>query len=207
VTMGQPDVDPRLGVGRYVPAAVWNDVVRDPNTVLIDTRNDYEVEIGTFEGAIDPKTESFGDFPGWWAAHRDQFEGKRVAMFCTGGIRCEKSTAYLRAQGVEDVVHLQGGILKYLEDVPEAESLWRGACFVFDDRVGVEHGLVPSEHTLCHGCRRPLTPDARAHPFFEDGVQCHRCAGERSDADRERSRERVRQIRLARTRGDRHFRP
>lgn len=205
VTMGQPDVDPRAGTGRYVPPQEWNAVVADPGTVVIDTRNDYEVEIGTFRGAVDPGTQAFGEFPAWWAENAARLAGKRIAMFCTGGIRCEKSTAFLRQQGVEDVVHLQGGILKYLEEVPEGDSLWQGACFVFDDRVSVGHGLVPGGHLLCHACRRPLQPEDTARPEYEPGVQCHRCVDQFNETDRARFRERMRQIDLARARGQRHL--
>ncbi|CTQ49830.1 oxygen-dependent tRNA uridine(34) hydroxylase TrhO [Jannaschia donghaensis] len=205
VTMGQPDIDPRAGTGRYVTPQDWNAVVADPETVVIDTRNDYEVAIGTFHGAVDPQTQAFGEFPVWWAQNADRLAGKRIAMFCTGGIRCEKSTAYLRQQGVEDVVHLQGGILKYLEDVPEGESLWQGACFVFDDRVSVGHGLVPGDHVLCHACRRPLAADDTGRPEYEAGVQCHRCVSQFDNGDRARFRERMKQIGLARARGARHL--
>ncbi len=193
VTMRQPGVDPTAAVGRYVTSKDWNDVISDPDTVVIDTRNDYEVAIGTFQGAIDPETRSFGEFPDWWQANKDQFEGKRVAMFCTGGIRCEKSTNYLIGQGVKDVVHLKGGILKYLEDVPEGESLWDGDCFVFDKRVSVGHGLKEGPHVMCFGCRRPLAPEDLSHPDYKEGVACHNCIGERSETDRERFRERQRQ--------------
>ncbi len=193
VTMRQPGVDPTAAVGRYVAPENWNAVISDPDTVLIDTRNDYEVAIGSFRGAIDPETRSFGEFPAWWEANKNRFEGKRVAMFCTGGIRCEKSTNYLIGQGVEDVVHLKGGILKYLEDVPEAQSLWRGDCFVFDKRVSVGHGLKEGPHVMCYGCRRPLAPEDLRHPDFEEGVACHNCIGERSETDRARFRERQRQ--------------
>jgi UPF0176 protein len=141
VTMGQPDVDPLSRVGNYVTPADWNALISDPDTVVIDTRNDYEVAIGTFVGAVDPGTRAFGEFPDWWQANRDRFAGKRIAMFCTGGIRCEKSTNYLLGQGINQVYHLKGGILKYLEEVPETNSLWQGQCFVFDDRVSVGHGL------------------------------------------------------------------
>ncbi|WP_371154960.1 rhodanese-related sulfurtransferase [Jannaschia sp. 2305UL9-9] len=205
VTMGQPDVDPLAGVGRYVPPRDWNDVVRDPDTVVIDTRNAYEVAIGSFEGAVDPGTEAFGEFPAWWEANRGKLQGKRIAMFCTGGIRCEKSTAYLRGQGVDDVVHLQGGILKYLEDIPQEESLWRGDCFVFDDRVSVGHGLTVGEHVLCHACRRPLTEAQVTAPEYEAGVQCPLCVDTYAPEDRARFRERVKQIELARARGTRHL--
>ncbi|MEM9795082.1 MAG: rhodanese-related sulfurtransferase [Pseudomonadota bacterium] len=204
VTMGR-SLAPDDAVGDYVAPEDWNAVIQDPDTVVIDTRNDYEVAIGTFAGAIDPETAAFGDFPEWWAENAERFAGKRVAMFCTGGIRCEKSTAFLRSQGVPDVVHLKGGILNYLETVPKEESLWDGACFVFDDRVSVEHGLRPGTHILCHACRRPLTPTETRHPAYEPGVQCHRCVEEYSDADRARFRERVRQIDLARTRGTEHL--
>ncbi len=200
VTMGQPDVDPRGAVGRYVKPEDWNAVVTDADTVVIDTRNAYEVAIGSFAGAVDPGTEVFGEFPAWWAENAARFAGKRVAMFCTGGIRCEKSTAYLRAQGVEDVVHLRGGILGYLERVPEAESLWRGGCFVFDDRVAVGHGLAPTDHVLCHACRKPLEPGDVERAEYEAGVACHRCADVTDAADKGRYRERMRQMALARDR-------
>jgi len=142
VTMKVPGIDPSRDVGRYIAPADWNAVIADPDTVVIDTRNGFEVGYGSFDGAIDPQTKSFGDFPGWWREHAEEFAGKRIAMFCTGGIRCEKSTAFLRSEGVDDVVHLKGGILAYLEQVPEGESRWHGSCFVFDERVSVGHGLV-----------------------------------------------------------------
>jgi UPF0176 protein len=196
VTMKQPDVDPRGAVGAYVEPADWNALIAADDVAVIDTRNDYEVAIGSFQGAIDPKTRSFSEFPDWWAENAEALKGKRVAMFCTGGIRCEKSTSWLKAQGVEEVFHLRGGILKYLEEVPEDESLWEGACFVFDGRVSVGHGLRPGPHTLCYACRRPLAPEDLRHPSFEDGVSCARCIDEHSDADRDRFRERQRQIAL-----------
>lgn len=157
VTMGQPDIDPTLSVGTYVDPADWNALIADPDTLVIDTRNDYEVAIGTFAGAVDPATPSFRDFPKWFRDHREALlEGKKkVAMFCTGGIRCEKSTSFLRAEGVEAVYHLKGGILKYLEQVPESESLWQGECFVFDERVSLGHGLAQGTHTRCQPCGRP----------------------------------------------------
>jgi len=205
VTMGQPDVDPRGAVGTYVTPQDWNALISAPDVAVIDTRNDYEVAIGTFEGAVDPETASFRDFPAWWEANRARFGNKRIAMFCTGGIRCEKSTAYLKAQGVDEVYHLQGGILKYLEDVPETDSLWRGGCFVFDERVAVEHGLRETGHVLCRACRRPLEPQDLERPEYEAGVQCHQCVGEYSEADRARFRERQKQIKLARARGEEHL--
>ena len=205
VTMGQPDVDPRARVGHYVEPADWNALISAPDVAVIDTRNAYEVAIGSFQGAVDPGTQSFGDFPAWWAANAHRFHNKRIAMFCTGGIRCEKSTNYLLGQGVAEVFHLKGGILQYLEDVPEAESLWHGGCFVFDQRVAVGHGLVPTGHALCHACRRPLEPADRARPEYEDGVSCHQCLGEYDEARRAGFRERQRQIALATARGARHL--
>ena len=201
VTMGQPDVDPTASVGHYVEAADWNALISAPDVAVIDTRNDYEVEIGTFEGAVDPETRSFRDFPAWWQANKHRFHNKRIAMFCTGGIRCEKSTNYLLSQGVEGVFHLKGGILKYLEEVPEDDSKWHGQCFVFDQRVSLGHGLKQGEYDLCHACRRPLSPEDKLRPEFEDGVRCHRCVDEYSDGDRDRFRERHRQFALAEARG------
>ncbi|MDF1856628.1 rhodanese-related sulfurtransferase [Pseudooceanicola sp.] len=205
VTMGQPGVDPQASVGQHVEAADWNALISAPDVAVIDTRNDYEVAIGSFQGAIDPETKSFRDFPAWWAANKDRFHNKRIAMFCTGGIRCEKSTNYLLGQGVEQVYHLKGGILKYLETQPEADSLWQGDCFVFDRRVSVGHGLVEGPHLLCHGCRRPILPEDRAHPDYEEGVACHHCRHETTEADKARFRERQHQIALARARGDHHL--
>ena len=197
VKMGQPDVDPLARVGNYVAPADWNALISDSDTVVIDTRNKYEVAIGTFHGAIDPGTRAFGEFPEWWQANRVAFAGKRIAMFCTGGIRCEKSTNYLLGQGFDEVYHLKGGILKYLEDVPETESLWQGQCFVFDDRVSVGHGLQPGGLKNCGACRRPVTALDEQHPHYEDGVCCPACAAEYADADRVRFRERHRQMLLA----------
>ncbi len=205
VTMGQPNVDPRASVGHYVEPEDWNDLIRSDDVVVIDTRNDYEVQIGTFEGAIDPNTQSFGEFPAWWEENKDRFHNKRVAMFCTGGIRCEKSTNYLLGQGVEDVYHLKGGILRYLEEMPAEDSAWQGECFVFDNRVSVGHGLVEGPHKLCHGCRRPILPEDVKRPEYEHGVSCHRCIDETSDKDKARFRERQKQIVLARERGQTHL--
>lgn len=205
VTMGQPDVDPLARVGNYVAPAEWNALISDPDTVVIDTRNDYEVAIGTFRGAVDPGTRAFGEFPEWWQANREKFSGKRIAMFCTGGIRCEKSTNYLLGQGVNQVFHLKGGILKYLEEVPEAESLWQGQCFVFDDRVSVGHGLQPGGLKVCGACRRPVTAEDEARPGYEEGVCCPACVNEYSQTDRARFRERHRQMLLAARRGTQHM--
>jgi UPF0176 protein len=204
VTMGQPDVDPRASVGTYVTPEAWNDLINADDVAVIDTRNDYEVDIGTFEGAIDPETKSFGEFPAWWRANKDRFEGKKIAMFCTGGIRCEKSTNFLIGEGVKDVFHLKGGILKYLEEVPEEESLWQGECFVFDGRVSVGHGLEEGSYDLCHACRRPISDADKSHNAFEPGVCCPHCVGEYDETDRARFRERQKQIKLAKARGKVH---
>ena len=205
VTMGQPDVDPTAKVGHYVNPEDWNALITSPDVAVIDTRNDYEVAIGTFDGAIDPETKSFGEFPAWWEANKDRFHNKRIAMFCTGGIRCEKSTNYLIGQGVEDVFHLKGGILKYLEEVPQEESAWDGECFVFDSRVSVGHGLKEGPHQLCYACRRPILPQDRSRPEFEEGVACHQCATETTEEDKGRFRERQKQIALAKKRGTHHI--
>ena len=205
VTMGVPDVDPRAKVGHYVQPSDWNELIQSPDVAVIDTRNDYEVAIGTFEGAVDPKTESFREFPEWWEANKDRFHNKRIAMFCTGGIRCEKSTNYLLSQGIDEVYHLKGGILKYLEEVPEDQSTWKGDCFVFDGRVSVGHGLKEGPHLLCHACRRPILPEDRNRAEYEHGVSCHLCIDETSDEDKARFRERQKQIRLAEARGKRHL--
>ena len=205
VTMGQPDVDPKARVGNYVDPQDWNELILSPDVAVIDTRNDYEVAIGTFEGAVDPETASFREFPAWWEANKDRFHNKKIAMFCTGGIRCEKSTNYLLGQGVPEVYHLKGGILKYLEEVPEENSTWNGECFVFDGRVSVGHGLKEGPHELCHACRRPILPEDKNRAEFEEGVSCHQCISETSDEDKERFRERQKQIALAKARGERHM--
>ncbi len=200
VTMGQPDVDPRARVGHYVEPAEWNALIRSPDVAVIDTRNDYEIAIGTFEGAVDPETKSFGEFPAWWQENKDRFHNKRIAMFCTGGIRCEKSTNWLLGQGVEDVYHLKGGILKYLEEVPAEDSAWLGECYVFDGRVSVGHGLVQGSYDSCHACGRPVSEADKASADFELGVQCPACVGEYTESDRARFRERQRQITLSKAR-------
>ena len=209
VTMGQPDLDPVDGVGTYVEAQDWNALISDPDTILIDTRNDYEVAIGTFEGAIDPETKSFREFPEWFRARRAEFEAEgrtpKIAMFCTGGIRCEKSTAFVKSEGLDEVYHLKGGILKYLEEIPEDQSRWQGECFVFDERVSVKHGLDVGTHSLCRACRRPLSEAELANEHYEEGVSCHQCFPERSDEQRARYRERQRQETLAAARGEEHI--
>lgn len=208
VTLGEPDVDPVSNAGAYVEPKDWNALITDENTIIIDTRNDYEVAIGSFAGAINPETSSFRDFPAWFRSARDGLlgDGKqpRVAMFCTGGIRCEKSTAFLKKEGVDEVYHLKGGILKYLEDVPEDESLWSGECFVFDERVAIGHGLTPGTHELCRACRKPLSERDIASPQYEKGVSCAACHGQRTDEQRASYRERHRQQKLAEDEGRRH---
>jgi UPF0176 protein len=207
VTLGIDGIDPKREVGTYVQPEDWNALISDPDTVLIDTRNDYEVAIGTFEGAVDPKTKSFSEFPEWFREHRDELAaGKtKFAMFCTGGIRCEKSTAFLKAEGIDEVYHLEGGILRYLETVPEADSKWQGECFVFDERVSVKHGLELGEMELCHACRRPISQEDMASEHFIEGVSCPSCYAERSDEDRARFAERQKQIGLAKKRGKQHI--
>lgn len=201
VTMGVEGLDPLDGTGAYVAPAEWNALISDPDTVVVDTRNDYEVAIGTFRNALDPKTKSFREFPAWVEAHRQELEGRKVAMFCTGGIRCEKATAYVRSLGIGEVFHLKGGILQYLEDVPAEDSLWDGECFVFDERVAVTHGLVEGEAELCRACRHPLRPEDKLSPRYEAGVSCPRCFETRTDADRARYAERQKQVELAARRG------
>lgn len=202
VTMGQPDVDPIAAVGNYVSPEDWNELIQAPDVAVIDTRNDYEIEIGTFEGAINPETKSFGEFPAWWEENKAKFEGKRIAMFCTGGIRCEKSTNFLLGQGVEDVFHLKGGILKYLENVPEDKSLWDGECYVFDQRVSVKHGLEQGSYTPCHACGRPVSDDDKQHPDYIYAIQCPSCKDEYTEEDRARFKEREKQIALSIARGE-----
>ena len=208
VTMGQPQIDPLHGTGHYVAPADWNALIADPGTVVIDTRNDYEVAIGTFAGAVDPQTAAFSDFPAWFRRERERLLGEgqvpKVAMFCTGGIRCEKSTAFLKAEGIEQVYHLQGGILNYLEQVPAEQSLWQGECFVFDERVSVGHGQVPGDYQLCRACRRPLSAADRLSPLYEEGASCAACHAARSEEQRARYRERHRQEALAAQRGTLH---
>lgn len=208
VTMGRTDLDPVRNAGLYVSPAEWNALIADPATVVIDTRNDYEGAIGAFAGAVQPNTRTFRDFPDWFEregrALLDRPIPPQVAMYCTGGIRCEKATAFLKAEGVDKVHHLEGGILKYLETVPEGESLWQGECFVFDERVAIGHGLEPGSHTLCRGCRMPLGPEDRASPHYVEGVCCDRCHGTRTPEQRDGYAERQRQMEIAARRGIDH---
>jgi len=206
VTMGVPGTDPNAIVGTYVKPQDWNALISDPDVVLVDTRNDYEVGIGTFEGAVDPETTTFRDFPKWEKDNEAMLRGKKkVAMFCTGGIRCEKSTAYMKAQGYDEVYHLEGGILKYLEEVPADESMWEGECFVFDSRISVGHGLKEGPYDQCYGCRWPITDEDKLSPKYERGVSCPRCYDSLSDEKKARSKERQKQIELARERGQEHI--
>ena len=205
VTMGQPHIDPTLNVGNYIEPSDWNNLISQDDVIVIDTRNDYEVAIGSFDGAIDPETKSFGEFPEWWEENRSKYQDKRVAMFCTCGIRCEKSTNFLLNEGVKDVYHLKGGILKYLEEVPEKNSKWNGECFVFDSRVSVKHGLEEGIYNLCYACRMPLAPDDFKKEEFEKGVSCHLCIDSNDDERKERFRERQYQVELADKRGKHHI--
>jgi len=204
VTMGVEGIDPRHTVGTYIDPKDWNALISDPDVVLIDTRNQYEVEVGTFRNAINPSTESFREFPQYVKDQLDPQRHRKVAMFCTGGIRCEKSTAYLKEQGFEEVYHLKGGILKYLEEVPEEQSLWQGECFVFDDRVTVDHQLRPGSYDQCHACRRPITEEDKRRPEYQQGVSCHQCHENLSEEQLARFREREKQMRLAEARGEVH---
>ena len=205
VTMGVDNIDPNDIVGTYVEPRDWNALISDPEVLVLDTRNDYEVEIGSFEHAVNPKTASFRELPDYVAEHLDSTVHKKVAMFCTGGIRCEKSTAFLKQQGFDEVYHLKGGILKYLEEVPEAESKWQGECFVFDNRVTVNHQLEKGHYDQCHACRRPITEEDKLSPHYQKGISCHRCHDQQTQRQKQRYSEREKQIELARRRGESHI--
>jgi len=205
VTMGVEDIDPKKIVGTYVAPKDWNALISDPDTIVIDTRNDYETAIGIFKGAVDPQTKTFREFPDWVKNNTGLHNKPKIAMYCTGGIRCEKATAFMKEQGFDEVYHLKGGILKYLEEVLAEESLWEGACFVFDERVSVEHGLKEGNHKLCHACRNPITAEEVTSPFYEEGVSCSHCYDSRTEADRDRYRQRQHQIALAKKRGVKHI--
>ena len=205
ITLGDPTVDPRKRVGTYVDPKEWNQLITDPEVTLIDTRNDYEIAIGTFQGAIDPNTESFTEFPEYVKNNLDPQKHKKVAMFCTGGIRCEKATSYMLEQGFEEVYHLRGGILKYLEEVPDTETTWEGECYVFDDRVSVTHSLEPGSYSMCHGCGRPIHDEDLESDKFELGVSCPKCYDELTEQQRNSFRERQRQVLLARRRNQTHI--
>ena len=205
VTMGVEDVDPLKTVGTYLSPTEWNDLISDEETIVIDTRRDYEVAIGTFQRAENPNTKTFREFPKWVEENREKLEGKKIAMFCTGGIRCEKATAYVKGLGLDDVFHLKGGILKYLEEMPREKSLWEGECFVFDERVAVGHGLTESDIELCRACRRPIHAEDKLHQYYEEGVSCAACYDERTPEDRARYRERQKQVKLAAKKGVSHI--
>ena len=205
VTMGVDNIDPNKIVGTYVAPKDWNALISDPDTILIDTRNDYETAIGIFKGAVDPDTRTFREFPDWVKNQTGLHNKPKIAMYCTGGIRCEKATAFMKEQGFDEVYHLKGGILKYLEEVPPEESLWEGACFVFDERVSVTHGLSEGEHALCNACRHPLTKAEMQSPKYEKGVSCDYCHDVKSAEDKERYRQRQKQMDLARKRGEKHL--
>ncbi|MEZ5571630.1 MAG: rhodanese-related sulfurtransferase [Halioglobus sp.] len=204
VTMGVAGVDPNVRVGTYVRPQDWNALLNDPEVVLIDTRNDYECDIGTFRGALDPRTENFRQFPQFVRDKLDPGLHKKVAMFCTGGIRCEKASAFMLNEGFEEVYHLQGGILKYLEEVPAADSLWQGECFVFDNRVSVDHQLEKGRYDQCYGCRHPITEQDKQSGMYEPGVCCPHCFEQLTDDQRLRFRERQKQVELAAQRGEAH---
>jgi UPF0176 protein len=204
VTMGIEGIDPLQVVGSYVKPKDWNALISNPEVMVVDTRNDYEIEIGTFEHAVNPETDTFREFPDYVKNNLDPEKHKKVAMFCTGGIRCEKSTAYLKEQGFDEVYHLEGGILKYLEDVPKEESLWQGECYVFDGRVAVDHQLEKGQYSMCNACRMPITEQDMVDSKFEKGVSCHRCFDSHSLEQKARFREREKQVQLAEKRGEQH---
>ncbi|HIK80385.1 MAG TPA: rhodanese-related sulfurtransferase [Porticoccaceae bacterium] len=205
VTMGVEGIDPKQVVGTYVKPADWNALISDPDVVVVDTRNDYEVEIGTFKNAIDPQTKTFRDFPAWAKKNLDKEKHKKVAMFCTGGIRCEKSTAYMKEQGFDEVYHLEGGILKYLEEVPKDQTLWQGECFVFDNRVAVDHELKRGSYDQCHACRMPITEQEKSSELYQQGLSCHHCHDVVAEDRKQRFAERQKQVELAKGRGEEHI--
>ncbi|AUI86014.1 hypothetical protein BS333_06235 [Vibrio azureus] len=204
VTLGVEGIDPRYVVGTYVKPQDWNELISDPEVFVVDTRNDYEIEVGTFKGAVNPNTDTFREFPDYVKENMDPEKHKKVAMFCTGGIRCEKSTAYMKEQGFDEVYHLEGGILKYLEEVSEEESLWEGDCYVFDGRVAVNHQLEKAGYDLCNACRLPITEEDKQSEQFEQGVSCPKCFGKHTEEQIARFREREKQVNLAAKRGEQH---
>lgn len=205
VTMGVEGIDPKRVVGTYVKPKDWNALISDPDVILVDTRNDYEVQVGTFKHALNPNTESFREFPQYVKDNLDPTKNKKVAMFCTGGIRCEKSTAYLKEQGFEEVYHLEGGILKYLEDVPEQDSLWEGECFVFDERVTVNHALQKGNYDQCNACRMPITEQDKLSEHYQHGISCPHCFDKSTAEQKARFQEREKQMMLAAERGEAHI--
>jgi UPF0176 protein len=208
VTMGRPEVSPAKSTGTYVEPKDWNALISDPDVLLVDTRNVYETAIGMFDNAVDPMTTNFRDFPEWaadLAAQQDSAKPKKIAMYCTGGIRCEKASALMQDYGFDEVYHLKGGILKYLEDIPESDSKWQGECFVFDGRVAVDHDLNPGSYGMCHGCRMPLSQDDMQRPEYVEGISCHHCQHTQNPERAARFAERQKQIRLAKSRGEAHL--
>ncbi len=205
VTMGIESIHSIKIVGTYVKPEDWNALIADPEVLLIDTRNDYEIQIGTFKGAINPKTETFREFPQYVKDHLSPDKHKKVAMYCTGGIRCEKSTAFLKEQGFEDVYHLQGGILKYLEEVPVEQSEWQGECFVFDNRVAVNHDLEKGQYDQCYACRYPITEDDKKSEQYQQGVSCPHCYDKVTEKQRQRFLEREKQVQMSKQRGEEHI--
>jgi UPF0176 protein len=205
VTMGIDGIDPNQRVGSYVNPEDWNALIADPDVLLIDTRNDYEVGIGTFRGAVDPRTTTFREFPAYVRGHLDPQRQKKIAMFCTGGIRCEKASAFMLQEGFQEVYHLRGGILKYLEEVPAENSAWEGECFVFDNRVAVDHHLEKGHYDQCHGCRHPITEEDKASPLYLEGVCCPGCHDHLSEDQKSRFAERQKQVELAAARKERHI--
>jgi UPF0176 protein len=207
VTIGNVKANPNELVGEYVEPKDWNALISDPDVIIVDTRNDYEYRVGTFRNAIDPGTDSFSQFPVWVKSNLHNMKGKKIATFCTGGIRCEKATSFMRHEGFEKVYHLKGGILKYLEEVPPDQSLWDGACYVFDERVAVGHGLAVADFTTCHGCLEPVSAEERKSPLYEEGVCCPHCAYSLTEEQKSSNRERQKQFELAEKRGSKHLGP
>jgi UPF0176 protein len=205
VTMGVEGIDPNQVVGTYVKPADWNALISDPDVLVVDTRNNYEVEIGTFKDAVNPNTTSFREFPAWATENIELDKTKKIAMFCTGGIRCEKSTAYMKEQGFDEVYHLEGGILKYLEDVPKEQTLWQGECFVFDNRVAVDHDLKRGSYDQCHACRMPITEQEKTLDTYQEGLSCHHCFGTLTEEQKQRFSQRQKQMELAKARGEEHI--
>ena len=205
VTMGVEGIDPNQVVGTYVKPADWNALLSDPDVLVVDTRNNYEVEIGTFKDAVNPNTTSFREFPAWATENIEPDKTKKIAMFCTGGIRCEKSTAYMKEQGFDEVYHLEGGILKYLEEVPKEQTLWQGECFVFDNRVAVDHDLKRGSYDQCHACRMPITEQEKTLDTYQEGLSCHHCFGTLTEEQKQRFSQRQKQMELAKARGEEHI--
>jgi UPF0176 protein len=205
VTMGVEGIDPNQVVGTYVKPADWNALISDPDVLVVDTRNNYEVEIGTFKDAVNPNTTSFREFPAWATENIEPDKTKKIAMFCTGGIRCEKSTAYMKEQGFDEVYHLEGGILKYLEEVPKEQTLWQGECFVFDNRVAVDHDLKRGSYDQCHACRMPITEQEKTLDTYQEGLSCHHCFGTLTEEQKQRFSQRQKQMELAKARGEEHI--